>query len=156
MNSKPLSHAELKKLRKPIKNANQVHKQSLTRLERFAVWITDKVGSMGFFLIICGWTFSWLGWNTLAPRDLRFDPFPAFVLWLFMSNVLQIFLMPLIMIGQNLQGRHSEARAESDFDVNVKAEREIETILLHLENQNELIVRILNKIEKNEAATPPQ
>lgn len=55
--------------------------------------------------------------------------------------------MPLIMIGQNLQGRHSEARAESDFEVNVKAEREIEAILLHLENQNELILKILSKLE---------
>jgi uncharacterized membrane protein len=144
---KPLSHEELKKLRKPIKNVNVEHKETLTRLERFAVWITEKVGSMGFFLIIFAWTIAWLGWNTIASKELRFDPFPAFVLWLFISNVLQIFLMPLIMIGQNLQGRHSEFRAESDFEVNVKAETEIETILLHLENQNELILKILSKIE---------
>jgi uncharacterized membrane protein len=148
---KPLSHEELKKLRKPIKNVNVEHKETLTRLERFAVWITDKVGSMGFFLIIFGWTIIWLGWNTIGPKELRFDPFPAFVLWLFISNVLQIFLMPLIMIGQNLQGRHSEARAESDFEVNVKAEREIEAILLHLENQNELILKILSKMEAEQA-----
>src|ERR1700690_2352773 len=109
---KPLSHEELKKLRKPVKNVNIEHKETLTRLEKFAVWITAKVGSMGFFIIICIWTILWLGWNTIAGKDLRFDPFPAFVLWLFISNVLQIFLMPLIMVGQNLQGRHSEARAE--------------------------------------------
>ena len=144
---KPLSHEELKKLHKPIKNVNVEHKETLTRLERFAVWITERVGSMGFSLIICAWTIAWLGWNTTASKELRFDPFPAFVLWLFISNVLQIFLMPLIMIGQNLQGRHSEFRAESDFEVNVKAEREIEAILLHLENQNELILKILSKIE---------
>jgi uncharacterized membrane protein len=54
-------------------------------------------------------------------------------LWLFLSNLIQIFLMPLIMVGQNLQGRHAEARAEADFEVNTKAEREIEAILLHLE-----------------------
>jgi uncharacterized membrane protein len=61
--------------------------------------------------------------------------------------VIQIFLMPLIMVGQNLQGRHAEARAEADFDVNTKAEREIEAILLHLESQNELILRILRHLE---------
>ena len=144
-----LTHEELKKekLHKPIRNINVEHKKSLTRLEQFAVWITDKVGSMGFFIIIFIWTIMWLGWNTLAPKESRFDPFPAFVLWLFISNMLQIFLMPLIMIGQNLQGRHAEARAESDFDVNVKAEMEIETILLHLEQQNELMLRILHHLE---------
>lgn len=143
-----LPYNELKKLRKPVRNVNIEHRQKLSRLERFAVWVTGHIGSMGFFIIIVAWTAMWLGWNTLAPKEIRFDPFPAFVLWLFISNVLQIFLMPLIMIGQNLQGRHAEARAESDFEVNVKAEREIEAILLHLEHQSGLILKILQRLEK--------
>jgi uncharacterized membrane protein len=147
----PLSVKELKKLRKPIINVNIEHKKRLTLLQRFAVWITDHIGSMGFFIIIFVWTFVWLGWNTLGPASSRFDPFPAFVLWLFISNMIQIFLMPLIMIGQNLQGSHAEARAESDYDVNVKAEREIEAILLHLEHQNDLILKILGYLEKGAA-----
>jgi uncharacterized membrane protein len=151
MNNKAYEKAneELKKLRKPITNVNVKHRESLSNLEKIAVKVTDAVGSMGFFFIILTWTLLWLGWNTLAPRGVRFDPFPAFVLWLFISNVLQIFLMPLIMIGQNLQGRHAEKRAESDFEVNVRAEKEIEVILLHLENQNNLILQILDKIEKD-------
>jgi len=140
------AHEELKKLRKPIRNVNVLHKESLSLLETFAVKLTDHVGSIGFFLIIFGWTILWLGWNTIAPKEWRFDPFPAFVLWLFISNVIQIFLMPLIMIGQNLQGRHAENRAESDFEVNVRAEKEIKVILLHLEHQNELIMEILKNI----------
>jgi uncharacterized membrane protein len=140
------AHEELKKLRKPIRNVNVLHKESLSLLETFTVKLTDYVGSIGFFLIIFGWTLLWLGWNTIAPKEWRFDPFPAFVLWLFVSNVIQIFLMPLIMIGQNLQGRHAENRAESDFEVNVRAEKEIEVILLHLEHQNELILEILKNI----------
>jgi uncharacterized membrane protein len=154
-NKKILTHEELKKekLHKEIKNVNVEHKKSLSRLERFAVWITNKVGSMGFFIIVFGWTIGWLGWNTLGPKESRFDPFPAFVLWLFLSNVLQIFLMPLIMIGQNLQGRHAEARAESDFDVNIKAEKEIEAILLHLEQQNDLILKILQHFENEDRGT---
>lgn len=144
-----VAHEKLKKLRKPIHNVNIKHKESLSVLERFAVKITDYVGSMGFFIIIFIWTLLWLGWNTLAPKDLRYDPYPAFVLWLFISNMIQIFLMPLIMIGQNLQGRHSEKRAESDFEVNVRAEKEIEVILMHLEHQNDLILKILKNIDKS-------
>jgi uncharacterized membrane protein len=139
---------ELKKLRKPIYNVNVKHKESLSALEKIAVKVTDSVGSIGFFLIIFFWTLLWLGWNTLASTDLRFDPFPAFVLWLLISNVIQIFLMPLIMIGQNLQGRHADTRAESDFEVNIRAEKEIEVILLHLDHQNELILKILKNMEK--------
>lgn len=147
MNTTPLSLEEIKKLHKAVLNPNVIHHQQLSRLERLAVWITAHVGTMGFFFIIFCWTVLWLTWNVLAPKELLFDPFPAFVLWLFISNMLQIFLMPLIMIGQNLQGRHAEARAEADYEVNTKAEQEIETILLHLETQNKLMLEILKKLE---------
>jgi uncharacterized membrane protein len=66
-----------------------------------------------------------------------------------MSNMIQIFLMPLIMVGQNLQSRHAEARAEADFEINTKAEREIEVVLQHLERQNDLILEILERLEGN-------
>lgn len=148
----PIALDDLKKLRTPVRRINVEHREKLSRLERWAVWITERVGTMGFFFIILGWTGLWLGWNTLAPVEMRFDPFPAFVLWLFLSNVVQIFLMPLIMVGQNLQGRHGEARAEADFDVNTKAEREIEAVLLHLERQDELILQILRHLEASSPA----
>ncbi len=144
----PKSLDELRKIRKPLRNVNIERKQHLSTLNKLAVWITDHVGSMGFFIIIFIWTASWLSWNIFAPESLRFDPYPAFVMWLFISNMIQIFLMPLIMIGQNLQSQHAEARAEADFDVNTKAEMEIETILLHLENQNKMMLEILQSLEK--------
>lgn len=119
-----------------IRNVNVIHKEQLRSLDRMALWITDKVGSMGFFILIFSWTSFWLSWNIFAPANLQFDPVPAFVMWLFISNMIQIFLMPLIMIGQNLQNKHSEARAEADFEINTKAELEIEAVLEHLEKQN--------------------
>lgn len=122
---KPLLLEELKKLRRPPKNINKEHKENLSGLERLAVIITDKVGTMGFFFIIFFWTVFWLLWNIFAPDAWKFDPYPAFVLWLFISNMVQIFLMPLIMVGQNLQGRHAEARAEEDFEINKMAEKRL-------------------------------
>lgn len=144
--STPLKLQELRRLRRPIRRVNDEHRQGLSRLEHLAVWITDHVGTMGFFLIIFSWTVLWLSWNTLAPTQLRFDPFPAFVLWLFISNMIQIFLMPLLLIGQNLQSRHAELRAESDFEVNVKTEREVEAILMHLERHTDELQAIREKI----------
>ncbi len=141
---------EIKHSKKPISNVNQTHQDNLSPINKVAVWITDRVGSMGFFMIIFVWTTIWLSWNSLAPASMKFDPYPAFVLWLFISNMIQIFLMPLIMVGQNLQSAHSELRAEEDFTINKKAETEIETILMHLENQNELILQILNRLEAAE------
>ena len=151
----------LRQHRKPPRNVNQELAESFTTLDRVAIFITDRVGTFGFFLIIFAWTVLWLGWNTIGPKSLRFDPKPAFVLWLFISNMIQIFLMPLIMIGQNLQGRHSELRAENDYEVNQKAEQEIETVLLHLEHQAALIAQqqqltleILHRLDTLHPAPP--
>jgi uncharacterized membrane protein len=76
------------------------------------------------------------------------------VLWLFISNMIQIMLMPLIMVGQNLLYRHSEAMAEEDFRINQKAEQGAKVILLYLEHQaaalaqqGELILKILHHLE---------
>ena len=149
-NAGPVSFQENKDMHKPFKNVHVRHKEKLSRLDTLALWITTKVGSLGFFMLVFVWTETWLSWNTLAPNHLRFDPYPAFVLWLFISNMLQIFLMPLIMVGQNLQTKHSEIRAEEDYLINKKAELEIETILVHLENQNKLILQILAHIEKEQ------
>jgi uncharacterized membrane protein len=123
-------------------------KDKLSWTDKLAIIITNKVGTMGFFGIILAWTIIWLSWNMFAPTKLQFDPFPGFVLWLFISNMIQILLMPLIMVGQNVQGRHSEARAENDLAINIKAETEIQTILHHLETQNNLLINLVNKIDK--------
>jgi len=133
-------------------NINIIHEHKLSSPERLAIFITQRVGTMGFFFIIFTWTFLWLSWNIFAPRQVRFDPYPAFVLWLFISNLIQLHLMPLIMIGQNLQGRHAEIRAQHDYEVNTKAEKEIELILLHLTQQQKLILEILKKIKKLDTA----
>jgi uncharacterized membrane protein len=149
-NAYPISIQQIKDTHTASRNVNIRHRERLSKLDKLAVWITKKVGSMGFFMIVFTWSAVWLTWNTLAPLHLRFDPFPAFVLWLIISNMLQIFLMPLIMVGQNLQSRHSEIRAEEDYLINKKAEIEIETILTHLENQDKLILQILARMEKEE------
>src|SRR5580700_11301870 len=114
----PISLEEFLKKRKELITPAIKDKVKPSLLDRVAVWITNHVGSMGFFLIIFIWTAVWLCWNMFAPKEARFDPYPGFVLWLFISNMIQLFLMPLIMIGQNVQSRHADLRAEADLHIN--------------------------------------
>jgi uncharacterized membrane protein len=137
---------ELRSKRPRLRNTHEEVRAKLSLMNRVALAITEKVGTFGFFLLIFAWTVIWLGWNTLLPARWRFDPAMGFVLYLFLCNVIQILLMPLIMVGQNLQGLHSEARAEHDLEVNVKAEQEIEVILQHLEYQNEILMKMVAKL----------
>ena len=141
-------------MRKHIRNANTQQEESLSGLDRLALWITNHVGTMGFFLIIFFWTVIWTGYNILASEVstlhwTAFDPFPAFVAYLLISNVIQILLMPLIMVGQNLQNRHAEIRSENDFETNVRAEREVEAVLKHLDRQNKLLLALVENVGLN-------
>lgn len=144
----PPTLAELRQSRTPVHLTRKEVKVSFSGLERFALVVTRGVGTMGFFLVLALWTLGWLLWNLWAPLELRFDPAPAFVIWLFSSNVIQLILLPLIMVGQNLEGKFAEKRAQADFEVNRKAEHEIEVIIAHLENQNELILELARKMDR--------
>ncbi len=141
-----ISLHELKMKRQEILKEIDSEKDKTTLLGKIALWITVKVGSMGFFLIIFIWTAFWLSWNVFSPKNLRFDPYPGFVLWLFISNMIQLFLMPLIMLGQNIQARHADVRSEADLKINIQAALENESILSHLEYQNEMMIKILTNL----------
>ena len=127
--------------------SRSVQDQSL--LHRLALSITERVGTMFFFFAVLAWTLGWLSWNIFAPKALRFDPFPGFILWLFLSNMIQLFLMPLIMVGQNLQGRIADERAENDYRINCKAEAEILEIRATLRSISEHL-----KMDPSRSKTP--
>jgi uncharacterized membrane protein len=124
------------------------HTEVLSRSEKFAVYMHKHVSSLGFFFLILFWTIVWLAWNMFAPEDMRFDPAPAFVIWLFASNILQLILLPVIMVGQNIEGRAAEWRSQKDFEVDRMAQQEIEVMIAHLENQNELLLELIRKTDR--------
>ena len=144
----PPTLAELRHSRAHLMPANRNVKMRLSSLEHFALLTTRAVGTMGFFFLLCFWTIAWLLWNTVGPVEYRFDPAPAFVIWLFASNIIQLVLLPMVMVGQNIESKFSEHRAQADFEINQKAEQEIEIIIAHLENQNELLLELARKIDK--------
>jgi uncharacterized membrane protein len=131
-----------------VKNPNETFQEQLTPLKKLALFVTEHVGTMGFFFIVLAWTVFWLCWNILAPKSLKFDPYPAFVLWLIISNILQILLMPLLLIGQNIQGMRTDIRGEHDYETDKRAEKEIKTVLLNFQKQEKLILQILDKVEE--------
>lgn len=149
--SRPTSLDKLREIRKPVPNVNEQHHESLSPLEHLATAITKRIGTMGFFFIILTWTAIWLSWNFFAPANMRFDPPMGFVFWLFISNMIQIFLMPLIMIAQNVDAHHAELRSDAQYEINVKMEKEVDVIMEHLEYQNRLLTAIARKVGVDES-----
>jgi uncharacterized membrane protein len=127
--------ADLRREFAPTINANELHKNRLSKTDKIALFITSRVGSMGFFYFCLALVCLPLIFASTMPAVQYFS-----------SGFLQLTLLPLILIGQNLQSRHSELRAQHDYETNLKAEKEIEAILLHLEKQDEIMLEILRKL----------
>ena len=141
------------KLRPKPENPNVKHKKSIGLQDKIALTITGAIGTMYAVYVFALFMAGWMIWQ--AHFDTKpFDPYP-FAFLLFLGNIIQLLLMPLIMVGQNLQGRHSEIRAEEDFKTNQASYKDIEQILIHLDQQDKqmkkqlaLILDLSNQIKK--------
>ena len=127
------------------KNANAIHKSQLGLQDKIAVTLTAAVGTMYavyfFILILAGWML----WQTKFA-DQPFDPYP-FAFLLFLGNIVQLLLMPLILVGQNIQSRHAEIRAEEEFKTTESSYKDIEHILTHLDEQDKELLKQTKMLE---------
>jgi uncharacterized membrane protein len=90
--------------------------------------IADKVALFGGswrFIIIFGLVlFIWISVNSFVLIKKPFDPFPFILLNLILSCIAAM-QAPVIMMSQNRQETKDRARAQNDYQVNLKAEIEI-------------------------------
>jgi uncharacterized membrane protein len=116
---------------------------------RIAVVITAAIGTMWAFYAFALLMATWIGWQQTGLLRIVHDPYP-FAFLLFLGNIVQLLLMPLIMVGQNVQGHASDARAEADYEVNKKAEVEIEKLLRGLKAVDDRTLEIVQRLEAME------
>ena len=107
------------------KNVNVLHEQRLTLGERLADQTADAVGSWSFIITFLAMIAFWIGINALLLLTRPWDPYPFILLNLLLSLVAGL-QAPVIMMSQNRQEAKDRIRAEHDYEVNLKAEMEIE------------------------------
>lgn len=93
--------------------------------DKAADWVADTVGSWRFILIQSALLVAWIVFNALSPS--RVDPYP-FILLNLMLSFQAAYTAPMIMMSQNRQSEIDRRRAIDDYDINRKAELEIETL----------------------------
>lgn len=100
-----------------------------SKIDSLSVFIINILGSM-FFLVICLFIFIlWISWNlNFLPGLKPFDPFPFPILEMAVS-LFAIVLSVSVLINQNRQGRIDKISHQVEFEVNVRAEKEITKIL---------------------------
>ncbi len=112
--------------------------------ERASDLLTKKMGSWGFITFFVVFLIVWMLINTFFIVSYKsgnpFDPFPFILLNLVLSCLAAI-QAPIILMSQNREAQKDRLRAEYDYKVNRKAEREIQEI-------KEQLDRIEEKLDK--------
>ena len=93
--------------------------------EKIASLITERVGTM-----VCAYLFAILALISL-PAALRSGDLIVIVAWV-AQTFLQLVLLPIIMVGQSVQSRRTEATIASTHELAVTEHEETREILREL------------------------
>ena len=105
---------------------NLKHKETLTFGEKISSIITKRVGTIGCAIAFCILALISLP-NAIASHD------PLIIISWLAQTFLQLVLLPIIMVGQDLQSRHSEILAESTYENDIEMHKDVDIIKEKLE-----------------------
>ena len=106
------------------RNPNEVIEEEETFGERIADTVASFGGSWTFIITFAIVLIAYSSTNVLL-RHRAWDPYPFILLNLFLS-MLAAIQAPVIMMSQNRQDKKDRLRGELDYDVNRRAETEIQ------------------------------
>jgi len=112
-----------------VKSFESKANKNRTVSEKIADTMTERFGSMAFFIINALWFFCWILINTnLIPGVKPFDPFPFGLLTMIVS-LEAIFLAIIVLISQNRASKIDDIREEIGLQMTTIAEEEITKIM---------------------------
>src|SRR5437016_3078348 len=120
-----------------IRNPNEVIQEEATFGERIADAVARFGGSWSFIISFGVVLVAYASANTILGRS-AWDPYPFILLNLFLS-MLAAIQAPVIMMSQNRQDTKDRLRSELDFDVNRRAEAEVQGLSRKLNQLTEKV-----------------
>ena len=137
------------------RNPNEVIEEDATFDERIADAVAHFGGSWSFIITCLSMLTAYVIVNVWLDKR-SWDPYPFILLNLFLS-MLAAIQAPVIMMSQNRQDTKDRLRGELDYDVNRRAEKEIQSVTQKinlLDDKLDDITEILRqKIEQPHAAS---
>ncbi len=108
------------------KNINEVYEEGQSFGERMADLVAKFGGSWTFIFLFAFVLVAWM-WINTAALARSFDPYPYILLNLVLSCLAAV-QAPIILMSQNRQAERDRLHAENDYEVNLKAELEIQQL----------------------------
>jgi CRP/FNR family cyclic AMP-dependent transcriptional regulator len=119
------------------RNSNDVIEEEMSFGDRIADSVA-RFGGSWTFIITFGVVLVTYAAINIVLKGRAWDPYPFILLNLFLS-MLAAIQAPVIMMSQNRQDTKDRVRGELDYDVNVRAESEIQALSNKLNLLNEKI-----------------
>ncbi len=113
------------------KNVELEYSSTLTWRDRIADQVAELNGSWMFIVFLLGTTLGWMLLNSSRVLESPFDPYP-YVFFNLLLAVLVALQGPLIVMSQNRQALKDRTHAKIDYEINLKNEVNIETLLREL------------------------
>lgn len=126
-------------------DVNKAADERLTMGDKIADTVAATVGSWRFIITQSILLSTWIILNTVA-WFYHWDGYPYILLNLALSFQ-AAYSAPFIMMSQNRQAAKDRLTAENDYLTDTKGEEEIRHILAHLEHQDALIIKIIERLE---------
>jgi uncharacterized membrane protein len=101
--------------------------------------ITKGFGSMWAFYVLVLWMFAWMFLASIGFWLFRFDKYP-FTFLLFLSNLVQLWALPVLAVGQQVLSRASDKQALQTY-------QDAECVL-ELTDQIHGLVELNNKLSR--------
>ena len=148
-------HASHKLVRlRANRNPNEVIEREATFGDRIADSVARFGGSWTFIISFLVVLLVYTAINVSLGRS-AWDPYPFILLNLFLS-MLAAIQAPVIMMSQNRQDEKDRLRGELDFDVNRRAETEIQGLARKLSFVGEKLGDVEELLRAQLAAPPPR
>jgi uncharacterized membrane protein len=138
---------ELRKLRRKERTAEALNVPEECRLtvgQRIADTVASTMGSWRFIIIQSMILLVWIVLNVTAYVK-QWDPYPFILLNLALSFQ-AAYAAPFIMMSQNRQQDIDRKSADSDYQINIKAELEIELLHEKIDMLREKEVQTLTRL----------
>lgn len=91
----------------------------------FAEQFARFMGTARFLIYMTAFVLIWVGWNWLAPAEMRWDDYP-FIFLTLMLSLQASYAAPLILLAQNRQENRDKVLAEQDRRVNAQSQADME------------------------------
>ncbi len=132
----------------PVRDLNRDVDRKLTFADRVASDFARLVGSWIFVLAQVGLMLLWVLLNAIGLLR-HWDAYP-FLFLNFVFSLEAAIWVSVVLMTLNAMADRDRMRAQNEYELNVKAEEELKALMNHLMHQDEILLQIVNRLDRGD------